>query len=362
VIIFIAVTFFFIILRFAVTLFNFISDPKLRRVNKPYTDQVSILIPVRNEEENILRLLQSIHQQDYQNYEVLILDDDSTDRTNEICTGFANTHPSFRVIKGEGLPREWLGKNFACHQLAQLAKGSFFLFVDADEQINNGLINSAVHRMYMQKLGLLSLFTNQQMPSFGEKLVVPLMHYILLNLLPLRLIYLVKNYSVAAASGQFMLFNADIYRKYQWHETVKDKVVEDVEIMKQVKAASFNGEALLANSMISCRMYKNYSTAVNGFSKNFLAAFNYKILLFLIYIVLIIGGPMIIMMTLDFHLIFFMAGLIILTRVMVSLTAGQNAWYNIILHPLQMFSLTVVAFLAVQRHLTKTIIWKGRRI
>jgi glycosyltransferase involved in cell wall biosynthesis len=362
VIIAIAITFVFIILRFAVTLFNFISDPKLRRVNRPYNDLVSILIPVRNEEADILNLLQSIHQQDYQNYEVLILDDDSTDATYTICAEFAAAHPRFRVIKGETLPRGWLGKNYACHQLAEQAKGDFFLFIDADEYISNSLINSAVHRMYMQKLGLLSLFTNQQMVTIGEKLVVPLMHYILLNLLPLRLIYLVKNYSVAAASGQFMLFNAQSYRKHQWHEQVKDKVVEDVEIMRMVKADGYNGEALMANGMISCRMYKNYTGAVNGFSKNFLAAFNYNIIGFLVYIVLLIGGPMIIMITLDFHLIFFMAALILLTRVMISLSAGQSAWYNIILHPLQMISLTLIAFLAIQRHLTKTIIWKGRRI
>ncbi|MDB5118095.1 MAG: glycosyltransferase [Mucilaginibacter sp.] len=358
----IAITFVFIILRFAVTLFNFISDPKLRRVNRPYNDLVSILIPVRNEEADILNLLQSIHQQDYQNYEVLILDDDSTDATYAICAEFAAAHPRFRVIKGETLPRGWLGKNYACHQLAEQAKGDFFLFIDADEHISNSLINSAVHRMYMQKLGLLSLFTNQQMVTIGEKLVVPLMHYILLNLLPLRLIYLVKNYSVAAASGQFMLFNAQSYRKHQWHEQVKDKVVEDVEIMRMVKADGYNGEALMANGMISCRMYKNYISAVNGFSKNFLAAFNYNIIGFLVYIVLLIGGPMIIMITLDFHLIFFMAALILLTRVMISLSAGQSAWYNIIFHPLQMISLTLIAFLAIQRHLTKTIIWKGRRI
>jgi chlorobactene glucosyltransferase len=358
----IAVTFFFIILRFAVTLFNFISDPKIRRVNRHYTDMVSILIPARNEEENILSLLHSILQQSYQNYEVIILDDDSTDNTYQLCADFAAKHAAFRIIKGEPLPKGWLGKNYACHQLAQQARGSFFLFIDADEQVGDTLINSAVHRMHTNKLGLLSLFANQQMQTLGERLVVPIMHYILLNLLPLRLIYLVKNYSVAAASGQFMLFDAEKYRKHQWHEQVSNRVVEDVEIMRSVKAEGYNGEALLANGMVTCRMYKNYTEAVNGFSKNFLAAFNFNVLWFLIFIVLLIAGPMIVMMTFDVHLIFFMASLIMLTRVMISLSAGQNALYNIILHPLQMFSLTLIALLAVQRHLTKTVVWKGRKI
>jgi glycosyltransferase involved in cell wall biosynthesis len=362
VIIFIAITFFFIILRFVVTLFNFISDPKLRRVNKYYPDLVSILIPVRNEQNNILTLLQSIKEQDYQNYEVIILDDDSTDQTFDICRKFADKHSNFSIVKGDTLPRNWLGKNYACYQLAAQARGNYFLFIDADEQINTGLINSAIHRMHTNKLSLLSLFANQQMQTIGELLVVPLMHYILLNLLPLRLIYLVKNYNVAAASGQFMLFSADAYRKHQWHEQVKHKVVEDVEIMRLVKAAGLNGESLLANGMISCRMYTSYGEAINGFSKNFLAAFNYNILWFLIYIVLIIGGPMIILMTLNLSLVLFMVGLILLTRAMISLSTGQNAWHNIILHPAQMFSLALVAFLAIQRHLTKTMTWKGRKI
>ena len=358
----ILITLFFIILRFSVTLFNFISNPKLRRVGKHYNDKVSILIPARNEADNILTLLQSIHDQDYQNYDVTVLDDSSTDETYNICTAFAASHPQFKVIKGAALPTDWLGKNYACHQLAKQADGKYLLFLDADEEVKPSLINSAVYRMYLNKLGLLSLFTNQQMVTMGEKLVVPLMHFILLNLLPVRLIYLVKNASVAAASGQFMLFDAAIYHKHQWHKLVKNKVVEDVEIMRLIKAEAYNGEALLANGMIYCRMYKNYTEAMNGFSKNFLAAFNYSIIGFIVYITLTIGGPMVIMMTLNLPLILFMSGLIILTRIMISLSSGQNAVYNIILHPVQMLNMLIIAFLSIQKHITKTTVWKGRNI
>lgn len=356
------VIFFFIILRFVVTLFNFISDPKLRRVNRRYQNKVSILIPVRDEEENILRLLNSIEKQDYENYEVIVLDDDSSDNTYKLCASFAKIHNRFRVIKGRPLPSHWLGKNYACHQLALEATGDYLLFLDADEKVGNELVNSAVHRMHFRSLALLSLFTNQEMPTFGEKLVVPLMHYILLNLLPVRFIYLIKNPSVAAASGQFMMFNTEIYRQHQWHKMAKDKVVEDVEIMKMVKAAAYNGESLLANGMITCRMYKSYAGAINGFGKNFLAAFNYNILSFMMYLLLLIGGPLMVIMTLNSQLILMMTGLIILTRIMISFSAGQKVVYNVLLHPLQMASLTLIAFSAIQKYLTKTTEWKGRRI
>jgi glycosyltransferase involved in cell wall biosynthesis len=356
----ITITLFFIILRFTVTLFNFISNPKLTRVNRPYTDFVSILIPARNEEENILTLLQSIQQQPYTHYEVLVYDDESSDKTLQICLDFVAAHPRFRVIKGDKLPAGWTGKNHACHQLSKQATGDYFLFLDAGDSIRDGLINSAVHRMHLYKLGLLSLFANQTMQTAGEKTVVPLMHYLLLNLLPLRLVFLYRNASVAVASGQFMLFDAGIYRQNEWHKLVQNKVVEDSEIMRLVKAASYNGETLLANGMISCRMFKNYRDAINGFSKNLLAAFNYSIPALLLYILLLIGGPLVVMMSLNFHLMFFMFGLIILTRVMISLSAGQNAWINVLMHPVQLFNMVIIAFLSIQKHLTKSNVWKGR--
>ncbi|MGF7042945.1 glycosyltransferase [Mucilaginibacter lappiensis] len=358
----ILITLFFIILRFTVTLFNFISNPKLHRVGKQYNDRVSVLVPARNEADNILTLLRSIHKQDYMNYEVIILDDESTDDTYAVCSAFAANHPGFKVVKGAKLPDGWIGKNYACHQLAQHADGKYLLFLDADEEVKPGLINSSVHRMHLHQLGLLSLFTNQQMETPGEKAVVPLMHFILLNLLPVRLIYLVKNATVAAASGQFMLFDAAIYHQHQWHNAVKNKVVEDVEIMRLIKAEAYNGEALLANGMISCRMYKSYDEAINGFGKNFLAAFNYSIIGFLIYIVLVIGGPMIVIMTLNLPLIFFMLGLIMLTRTMISLLSDQSAVSNIIMHPLQMLNMLLIAVISIQKYLTKTTVWKGRKI
>jgi glycosyltransferase involved in cell wall biosynthesis len=362
VIIALSVIFFFIILRFVVTLFNFISDPKLRKIARRYDDLVSILIPARNEEANIISLLQSINAQDYKNYEVVVLDDDSDDQTYQLCAAYAASHAKFKVIKGDALPADWLGKNYACHQLSKTASGRYLLFLDADEQVYNGLINSAIHRIKSKKLGLLSLFTNQVMVTVGEKMVVPLMHFVLLNLLPIRLIYIAKHYAVAAASGQFMLFDAETYHKYQWHKMAKNKVVEDVEIMKMVKSAGLYGESLLANGLITCRMYRGYWDAINGFSKNFLAAFNYSIPGFLIYLAIIIGGPIIIISTLNLPLIVFMFGLILLTKIMTSLLSGQNVIYNVALHPLQMLSMMVIAFFTVQKHLTKTNTWKNRKV
>jgi chlorobactene glucosyltransferase len=360
VIIALSITLFFLILRFTVTLFNYISNPKLTRVSKQFTDKVSILIPARNEEKNILNLLQSIAKQDYKNYEVIIYDDCSTDGTYQLCANFASKHQAFSVVKGEPLPNGWTGKNHACAQLAKQATGKYFLFLDADTSIFNGLINSAVQRAQYYKLVLLSIFPDQEMETIGEKTTVPLLHYLLLNLLPLRLVYLSKSSLFAVACGQLMFFDAAIYRKKQWHQLVKSKVVEDAEIMKAIKIDNYKGEVLLANQMVKCRMYRDYFEALNGFSKSALALLNYSITAMLVFVTILFSGPLLVITTLNLSLIFYMLGLIMLSRIMVSLQTNQNALHNIVLHPLQMVNFIIIAFLAIQRHLTKTNYWKGR--
>ncbi|MFM6976186.1 MAG: glycosyltransferase [Sphingobacteriaceae bacterium] len=354
--------FFFLILRFSVTLFNFISRPLLQASPKSYRDLVSILIPARNEEANIGALLQSILVQDYTELEILVLDDDSSDDTFNICQKFAEHDARFRVIKGRPLPAGWLGKNYACHQLAEQAQGKYLLFLDADELVQPGLIQAAVHRMKMQKLDLLSLFTNQLMPSPGEKLVVPLMHFLLLNLLPLRLVRLSANPSFAAASGQFMLFDAADYARNQWHEQVKNKVVEDIEIMRLVKNTQGRGEALLANGFIYCRMYTGFNEAITGFSKNLLAGFAYSLPGLFLYLFLVLLGPLAMLLYLGLNLSLLALILILLSRLMISLLSGQSVFWNLLLHPFQIGVLLLVAVLSMQKYLTKSVTWKGRNI
>ncbi|TCD04642.1 glycosyltransferase family 2 protein [Pedobacter frigidisoli] len=360
--IFIYAVLIFLVIRFSVTVFNFLSNPKLPRVLKHYQDKVSILIPARDEAENILHLLESIKDQDYTNYEVIVLDDDSSDNTFDLVNSFCQRNDKFKIFKGKQLPAGWLGKNYACQQLSELASGKYFLFVDADESIKRGLINSLINRMEIGSLALISIFTNQIMETLGERLTVPLMHFILLNLLPLRLVKLSKNPAFAAASGQCMFFKANNYIDNQWHEKVKEQVVEDVEIMKLVKQEKFNAEALLANGLIYCRMYKNLGESLNGFGKNLLAGFGNNILILLFYQLLVIIGPAVLILNFNVSLLVLPITLIVLSRIMISYLSGQNVLVNLILHPFQMLFFLIISFISIKKHLFKTSTWKGRKI
>lgn len=353
--------FVFLVLRFTVTLFNFISNPKLTPTVRRYTDFVSILIPVRNEASEVVNLLYSIKKQDYEDFEVLICDDGSTDHTFEICSKFCAEDERFTVFKGKELPAEWQRKNFACHQLAMESRGRYLMFLDPRTTLNAGLINSAVHRMKLRNLSLLSLFADQQMRSFGERLVVPLLHYLSLNLLPLRLVRLSKNTLFAAADGQFMLFDAMNYRSYEWHREVRNKKAEGVEIMRLVKGYGFYGETLLANGFIVSRLYKGFAEAVREFSKTVLAGFGNSVPGLLLYLFLVVIGPVGVFYFLDLELLFFAITLIVLSRIMISFSARENAWFNVVLHPLQMVMLVIVSVLSIQRHLTRSSAWRRRR-
>jgi len=360
--VFIYVALIFLVIRFSVTVFNFLSNPKLPRSVKHYDYKVSILIPARDEAENIIALLHSIKAQDYQNYEVIVLDDNSSDDTFELVEQFVNENPKFAVVRGKELPTGWLGKNFACHQLSKLATGNYLLFLDADEEIKRGLINSLIFRTENGDLSLLSIFTNQVMQSVGEKLTVPLMHFILINLLPLRLVRASDNPAFSAASGQCMFFKASNYHDFQWHERVKNKIVEDVEIMKLVKQEGFKTEALLANNLIYCRMYKNLNESINGFSKNLLAGFGSNIIILLIYQLLVITWPIILIVNLDLSLLALPLTLVILSRLMISLLSGQNVLLNLVLHPVQMLFFLLISLISIKKHLFKNGTWKGRLI
>ncbi|MCJ7655153.1 MAG: glycosyltransferase family 2 protein, partial [Dehalococcoidia bacterium] len=131
---------------------------------------VSVLIPARNEEENIETCLKSLQKQDYPNFEILVLDDNSKDRTAELVERMAAEDDRIKLIKGESLPDGWAGKPFACYQLAEKAKGSWLLFVDADTTHAPHMLRSTLVLAIELNSSMLSGFPRQMAESLPEKI------------------------------------------------------------------------------------------------------------------------------------------------------------------------------------------------
>ncbi|MBN2570753.1 MAG: glycosyltransferase family 2 protein, partial [Ignavibacteriales bacterium] len=222
------ITYFILIfagIQFFVALSNIIFSLVLKKritLEKPF---ISVLIPARNEEENITDLLNDLLEQDYENIEIIIFNDESTDNTERIVKDYMKKDTRIKLINSDGLPGGWVGKNYACNSLAKNANGGYFLFLDADVRVGKNLIDSVLSHIQKYKLSLLSIFPKQIMLTRAEKIVVPLMNFILLSLLPLRLVRKSKFSSLAAANGQFMFFDSECYRKLEPHKKFRNSKV-----------------------------------------------------------------------------------------------------------------------------------------
>ena len=353
----------FIGVRLIVSTINFLSFPfPPRRDTSAEIGDISILIPARNEEENIGRLLDALVRFEEQPLEILVYDDCSTDRTAETVLSYKSSRSTVGLIRGETLPAGWLGKNHACRRLASLAKGNILLFLDADVQIKEGVLQRT--RAYFEKfsLDLLSIFPKQQLRSFGERLSVPLMNWILLSLLPLTLIRRSKNPVFAAANGQFMMFRAQIYRSLQPHEIHKANQVEDIAILRYYKKKGYSAATLLGDDTVQCRMYHDLGDAISGFGKNVFQFFGGSILVTVGFGLVTTLAPIYILWQAGFGLAYAYLAAVLLIRLFVSLTSRQNALANLVLLLPQHFVFLFIIIKAIKSHYQKELLWKERNI
>jgi chlorobactene glucosyltransferase len=238
---------------------------------------VSIMVPARNEAENIKMCVTSLLKQDYANIEILILDDNSTDDTSLIVKRIAEKDSRVKLITGKPLKDGWIGKSYACHQLAKHARGRYFLFTDADTLYFKNAVSSTIGCLIKNKLDALSAIPKQIMVGIHERLVVTWVHFGILSLLPLILIKKSKYPLFCTANGQCMLFKREVYRKIGGHKSIKTKILEDIHISKQVKRHGYRFMLFDGSKNIYCRMYRNFRGLIKGFSKFMFAAFDFKV-------------------------------------------------------------------------------------
>ncbi len=350
-------------LRFAVALLNMLSRPFLPLVvaEQARLPSLSILIPVRNEEKNIGNLLGSLALLPYARAEIIVYDDGSTDSTAEVVTACAKVDEKVRYIRGGDLPPGWTGKNHACHRLAGEASNDYLLFLDADVTVGEDLLRRAVYYADRHRLALLSMFPRQRMRSRGEKIVVPFMFRILLSLLPLFLIRRCRWSSFSAANGQMMLFHGMTYRRYRFHERVRDRLAEDIEIMRLVKKSRLRGDTLVGRKEIECRMYRGYREGVNGFSRNIFSMFGNSLAFLLLYALAGLAGWIVLLFVSWQYLAIYLA-MVIALNAMIAMTSRQRVSENLMYLLPGIVAFYHIAFLALKHRVRKSYEWKGRKV
>ncbi len=228
---------------------------------------ISFCVPARNEERNIRACVEGLLAQEYPNFEVIVLDDRSTDATPEILRQLSVLDDRLKTISGSDLASGWAGKPHALYQASAAARGEWLCFVDADTFLSSGTLSSCYKKAIETKADMFTIMTFQILGSFWEKVVMPLVMTALSVGFSPRKVNDPKRKD-AIANGQFILIKRSVYDAIGGHENVKDQIVEDKAISEQVK---WNGYRLIVADgkfMTKTRMYTSLPEMWEGWTKN----------------------------------------------------------------------------------------------
>jgi chlorobactene glucosyltransferase len=233
---------------------------------------VSIIIPARNEEAVIERCLTGVLAQDYPNYEVIVIDDNSSDATGQIVERLAQAHGNLRLVRGSPLPEGWVGKCHACQQGAALAQGEWLLFLDADTAPHSGLTSALCHYAISEQRDLVTLFPFLELGSFWERVIMPTFIALILVIFPAKR----QNAPDARpdeliANGQCIFVRASSYWAIDGHTAVRNEVLEDVRLVQALRVSGARTAAVWGAEFLAVRMYVNGAQVFQGLAKHVLA-------------------------------------------------------------------------------------------
>ncbi|HEY2241603.1 MAG TPA: glycosyltransferase [Streptosporangiaceae bacterium] len=258
----------FLMLKLGVLTFNMIWFPVLRR--RPAGDRrpaVSLLVPVRNEAARLPASVPAMLAQDAD--EIVLLDDESTDGTGALARSLLSGHSRARVMDGVPAPPGWVGKSWACQQLAASASGSLLVFCDADVLLAEGAIDAVIAEMQAQRADVFSVFSRQITGSLGEHLITPLIDDVLLCFLPFALLS-ADVPAAATASGALLVFTRAAYEQLGGFAAVRGEITEDVMIARRTRKAGLKLGLALGGQQVATRMYRGYREVLTGMSRGLL--------------------------------------------------------------------------------------------
>lgn len=254
---------------------------------------ISVIVPVRNEETKVARCLESLAKQDYPEFEIVVIDDKSTDSSGQIIADLAERYPGIKVVQGRESRPGWLGKCNALHHGSPQAKGEWLVFSDADTFHHPNSLRDAVGAAIQYKVDMISFMPVQELYSFGERIVMPTLLGSFLMGDPTNSINDPKS-SRSYAYGQYIMVRRSTYDAIGGHESVKDQILDDISIGRVTKEQGFSVTACDGRPLYTVRMYTNFSELWSGWTKNAFALINCNLLSLICIVVLLnlcLTGP-----------------------------------------------------------------------
>ncbi|MGB9694716.1 MAG: glycosyltransferase [Caldisericaceae bacterium] len=360
--------FIFIVYQFFNTLLNAIIVKKPIKRSCFQEIRVSVLVPARNEEGTIEKCINSLLSQDYENIEIVVLDDNSSDRTSEIIKSIKDRR--LIMIDGKEEPPEgWTGKNWACYRLYLHSTGDILIFADADTYFAGNAVSIMVDEMQSKNLDFITGIPREDTISFGEKVTVPFLNFSILSMFPIFLSFLSRYfYFFMFANGQFMMFKRKSYEKIQGHKGVKGAIVEDIELSKVARKSNLRVGIFNLSELVGCRMYKSFREAFIGLSKSYFPLFELRLIpsLFVwIWMLVISFAPIFALVFRNPPIVKFLAAASIFETLLIWLIASIK--FKLprelpLYYPLVSLVNSIIGFASVFLVITGKSTWKGRAI
>ncbi len=234
----------------------------------PSPQTISVLIPARDEETAIGDCIRAALASTGVAVEVVVLDDDSGDRTAEIVQEIAARDPRVRLLRGGELPQGWNGKQHACKQLADAASGELFVFIDADVRLAPAALQQLAAYKAHTSVALLSAFPQQVTGTWLERWLIPMMHFILLCYLPFSRMRSDNSPSLAAGCGQLFVTDRASYAAAGTHAAIKQSRHDGVKLPRAYRSAGLTTDVVDGTELAHCRMYCGAAEVVRGALKN----------------------------------------------------------------------------------------------
>lgn len=328
------------------------SDPGLPRV--------SVLIPARDEEETIAGAVLSVLENRHVDLELIVLDDDSQDATARIVSAIAGTDGRLRLEKAPPLPSGWSGKQHACHCLATMASGEFLVFMDADVRLEPDALGRMVGFLQSSGAGLASGVPRQELGGFSERLLLPLIHFVLLGFLPIRRMRRTLDPAFSAGCGQLFVARRRDYVKSGGHAAIRETFHDGLRLPRAFREAGVATDLFDATDVASCRMYRTGLEVWRGLSKNATEGLGAPGRI--VPITLLLAGGQV----LPFVLLLTSPGIWSACAVLLAwlprwlaIRRFHQSLLGALLHPLGILALLAIQWVALLRK-GKPVLWKGR--
>jgi Glycosyl transferase family 2 len=348
---------------------NFSENSDLKSEFPPVSAcSMSVLIPARNEEQNIRATLEAVLANHSCDFEVIVLDDHSTDQTAEIIGQVASRDPRVRLESAPPLPAGWCGKQHACYVLARLARHPLLVFLDADVRLAPDALSRKAGFMANADTALASGIPHQELDTFSERLLLPLIHFILLGYLPMPVMRWTKLAGFSAGCGQLFIARREAYERCGGHAQLRNSLHDGLKLPRVFRRAGFRTHLFDATDLATCRMYHTNAETWRGLGKNAVeglaapgAIGPMTVLLFggqVVPFLLIACAPM---LSLNEMLWAVVAAALAITLRLIGAWRFRQPPGSALLHPFGVSVLLVIQWHAFVRHLLgRPATWKGR--